>query len=145
MQSYNLDRYIKAQILDFSRAHAEIVEGKKRNDWMHFIFPCIKGTSTSFQSKIYEISCLREALLFYNHPILGDRYLKICQCLAQSILPIENLFNDADLEKLHASLTLFHIVDSNQHLFENLLNKHFKGLLHEPTIEQLEQQQQNVV
>lgn len=144
MQNYNLDRFIKAQILDFSRAQAEISEGKKRNDWMYFIFPTIKGIGNSFQSKIYELSSLREALLFYNHPILGDRYLKICQNLEQSIVPIHQLFNDVDLDKLHSSLTLFHIVDNHQPLISILINKIFNGLLHEPTIAQLEQQQQNV-
>ncbi len=138
MQSFNLDRFIKAQVLDFNRANAEILEGKKRNDWMSYIFPQIKGTSDSFESKIYEISGLREALLFYNHSILGDRYLRICDALNNSEQPLQNIFNDQDIDKLHASLTLFHIVDGDQTIFPQLIQKHFDGMLHEATISQLE-------
>ena len=43
MDTYNLNRFIKAQEGVFPIALQELQEGRKRSHWMWFVFPQVRG------------------------------------------------------------------------------------------------------
>lgn len=76
--NYNLQRFISAQEKDYPIALSEIKRGKKQSHWMWYIFPQIQGLGFSETSKFYAIKDIHEAEEFLNHPVLGSRFIRIC-------------------------------------------------------------------
>lgn len=134
---YNFDKFLKAQEYDYTRALSEITSGKKVGHWMWYIFPQIYGLGHSITSKLYAISSLEEAKAYLSHPVLGVRLREIVHALLQ--LEGNNptlIFGFPDDAKLHASLTLFSKVDTDDDaLFSRALEKFFNNLEHNQTIE----------
>ena len=77
----NLNRFILTQDRDYDRAYIELKNGKKLTHWMWFIFPQIKGLGYSANSMFYGIESLEEAILYLNHPLLGERLITLCNIL----------------------------------------------------------------
>lgn len=122
-----LDRFIKAQDLDYETALAEIKSGRKRSHWIWYIFPQIQGLGYSEISCYYAIRDKEEASAYIEHPLLGARLIEISQALLQ----LES--NDAgdvmgypDDLKLKSSMTLFSLV-SDHPVFQQVLDKFFDG------------------
>ena len=53
-----LQRFIEAQESIYDDALSEIREGKKKGDWIWFIFPQLQGLGVSHNSKYYAIRVL---------------------------------------------------------------------------------------
>jgi len=53
--TYNLERFIKAQNQDYEISLLEIKNGCKRNHWMWYIFPQLKGLVSSEMAEYYGI------------------------------------------------------------------------------------------
>ena len=125
---YNLDRFVKAQRVDYQTALSEIKKGRKRSHWMWYIFPQLKGLGRSPTSEFYGIASLEEAAAFLEDPYLGGNLREICSAL--TVLATSNareVFGVPDDMKLKSSMTLFaHACSSNQ-IFLDVLEKYSQG------------------
>lgn len=124
----NLKRYLEAQSNDYEKALIEIKNGKKTNHWMWYIFPQFNGIGRSSINIKYAIKSEQEAISYFKHPILGKRLLEITEAL----LMLENktafdILGHPDDLKLLSSMTLFDTIQSENNLFEYVLEKYFNG------------------
>ena len=131
----NLERFLKAQELDYETALAEIKAGYKRSHWIWYIFPQIQGLGYSSMSQYYAIRDMEEARAYIEHPILGRRLIEISRALLQL------LSNDAgdvmgypDNMKLKSCMTLFSLAGDND-IFQKVLDKFFDGEKDKATID----------
>ena len=136
--NYNLERFIKAQAGIYETAVYELKNGHKTSHWMWFIFPQFKGLGFSSMSVQYSISSLREAEEYLNHPILGSR-IKECSRIVLNINDhsAKQIFGSIDELKFRSSMTLFNYVQNSEKIFELVLEKYFKGLQDNRTLELL--------
>jgi uncharacterized protein (DUF1810 family) len=110
----DLKRFLDAQLRDYELA------------W--YIFPQIKGLSFSSTSQFYGINGLKEADAYLRHPVLGQRLINICLALLDLNINDANLvFGSPDDLKLKSSMTLFATVPGSNIVFQQVLDKFFKG------------------
>ena len=131
----NLDRFVKAQEIDYEFALKEIIQGKKRSHWMWYIFPQLKGLGYSSMAVYYGIKNHKEAEGYLAHPVLGARLLEI----SNELLKLEgksakDIFGSTDELKLKSCMTLFYLV-SKETVFREILDKYFDGNIDEKTQE----------
>jgi len=132
---YNLERFIDAQEASYEIALSEIKSGRKKSHWMWYIFPQVQGLGFSETSKFYAIKDIGEAKAFLEHPVLGERLVRICNAL----LHLEsdnahNIFGSPDDLKLRSSMTLFSSLNINP-VFQKLLDKFFNGIKDDKTLQ----------
>ena len=132
---YNLERFIDAQEASYEIALSEIKSGRKKSHWMWYIFPQVQGLGFSETSKFYAIKDIGEAKAFLEHPVLGERLVRICNAL----LHLEsdnahNIFGSPDDLKLRSSMTLFSSLNINP-VFRKLLEKFFNGKKDDKTLQ----------
>ena len=126
--SYNLERFIRAQEDYYQAALEEIQNGKKTSHWMWFIFPQIEGLGRSSISKQYSIKNHLEAKDYLNHKILGKRPIEITNALMKiEEKSVRSIFRSPDDLKLKSSMTLFKIISPDNKLFPDILVKYFNG------------------
>ncbi|ADC47429.1 hypothetical protein mru_1579 [Methanobrevibacter ruminantium M1] len=131
----SLDRFIEAQKEDYDMAFREINNGRKRNHYMWYIFPQIKGLGHSSTSRYYGIDGLEEAKEYMENEYLSNNLIKISQKLLdlETDDPIE-IFGSTDSKKLKSSMTLFELVSDNE-VFSLVLEKYFDGNRDERTLD----------
>jgi uncharacterized protein (DUF1810 family) len=125
---FNLKRFIDAQFSTYERALDEIKNGRKTSHWMWFIFPQYHGLGRSPTSIKYAINSKEEAISYLKHPILGPRLTEI----TKEFLSIENktansILGEPDDVKIQSSMTLFDAIQSENDLFDSILEKYFEG------------------
>ncbi len=122
------EKFLKAQEYNFSDALYEIRHGKKRSCWMWYVFPQIAGLGRSFMCKKFEIKDLTEAQAYLAHPVLGERLIMMCEALLEqeNNNPYE-VMGPLDFFKLQSSMTLFAIAAPENPIFQQVLDKFFKG------------------
>jgi uncharacterized protein (DUF1810 family) len=135
---FNLNRFIEAQSLSYDTALNEIKRGKKTSHWMWYIFPQFKGLGYSSTSQIYSIMSVEEALLFFKHPILGNRLLEI----TNAFLNLENksayeILGSPDNLKMNSCMTLFNSIQTESDIFSKVLDKFYSNSQCAKTISQL--------
>lgn len=135
--SDGIQRFVEAQKHSYDTALEEIKRGKKRNHWMWYIFPQMKGLGYSSTAQYYGIENRKEAEEYLAHPILGSRLLEI----SKELLKLESndpraVMGDPDNWKLKSCMTLFEIV-SNEPVFGQVLDKFFGGERDKVTVEML--------
>jgi uncharacterized protein (DUF1810 family) len=135
MDRYDLQRFVEAQKSHYLDALQEVGAGHKRSHWMWYIFPQIKGLGFSETSLFYAISGTLEAAAYLNHPVLGSRLKEISRALLQlkSSDPHE-IFGSPDDAKLRSSMTLFTSLENSDPVFEQVLDKFFKGQKDQKTL-----------
>lgn len=123
----SLDRFIDAQKEDYDIAFREIRSGKKRNHYMWYIFPQIKGLGRSSTAKYYAIEDLDEAKEYIENEYLGNNLINISSELLKLKTndPVQ-IFGEIDSKKLRSSMTLFELVSDND-VFSLVLEKYFNG------------------
>lgn len=128
MGDYDLSRFRRAQERDYSAALAEIRSGRKRSHWIWYIFPQLKGLGYSSTSQYYGIENLGEAKAYLADPILRERLLEISGALLEleSSDPSAVMGYPDDL-KLRSSMTLFALAEPDCTVFQEVLNKFFRG------------------
>lgn len=136
--TYNLGRFMKAQAGIYETVISELKNERKTSHWMWYIFPQIKGLGFSSMSIQYSISSIREAEEYLNHPVLGSR-IKECSRIVFTIdgHSAKEIFGIIDELKFRSSMTLFNYIRHNENIFELILNKYFKGLQDNRTLELL--------
>lgn len=134
---YDLDRFVRAQATDYDQALAELRGGRKRSHWMWYIFPQIEGLGLSPMSRQYAIKSATEARAYLDHPVLGPR-LNECATVVYNITGRSafEILGAPDDMKLRSSATLFASV-SGGGIFEQLIQKYFKGQHDEKTLQTL--------
>jgi uncharacterized protein (DUF1810 family) len=128
VDSFNLERFVKAQADVYPQVLRELHSGRKRSHWIWFIFPQIIGLGHSPTSQFFAIRSLEEARAYLNHPILGAR-LKEC---TSAVLngdedSAERIFGQPDTMKFRSSLTLFARIAEEGSVFHQALERFFGG------------------
>ena len=132
---FDLERFVIAQDPLFSEILIELENGEKESCWMWFVFPQLAGLGRSPTSKYYEIRSMDEAKSYLTHPVLGGRLKRCCQILlGLKNVPVWEVFDPVDEEKLHASMTLFSSAAEDGEVFDSVLKKLFSGKAHEKTL-----------
>lgn len=109
---FELDRFVRAQAVNYSQALAEIRAGAKRSHWMWYVFPQIAGLGHSDMARRYAIRSGDEARAYLAHEILGPRYHASVEALQSLANPsADAVFGRIDALKLRSSLTLFETVE----------------------------------
>ena len=123
----SVERFIDAQKEDYDMAFREISNGKKRNHYMWYIFPQVKGLGRSSTAKYYGIKGLDEAREYMENEYLGNNLIAISNELLklETNDPVE-IFGHTDSKKLRSSMTLFELVSDND-VFPLVLEKYFDG------------------
>jgi uncharacterized protein (DUF1810 family) len=126
---YDLQRFIDAQEPVYHRVRSELSVGRKSSHWMWFIFPQIAGLGFSVMAKRYAISGRAEAVAYANHPVLGTR-LRECTALVNSVegRTIHEILGSPDDMKFRSSMTLFNRCASDSEIFQQALDKYYKGV-----------------
>jgi uncharacterized protein (DUF1810 family) len=126
----------------FSTALAELQAGQKRNHWMWYVFPQLRGLGHSPMAQHYGIGSLAEAKAYLAHPLLGPR-LVAC---TRAVLAIEGrslhaIFGSPDDVKFRSSMTLFALAaDEDDSVFRQALDRYCNGHADERTLALLEGQ-----
>lgn len=133
---YDLKRFLEAQEKDYKIALAEIKNGRKVSHWIWYIFPQLKNLGSSQRAVYYGIENLDEAKEYLANEILRKRLLEI----SQAVLNLENndieyiMGSSIDAKKLLSSMTLFHLADPTQEIFNNVIEKYYGGKLDSVTV-----------
>lgn len=128
-----LERFIKAQEIDYPIALSEMRAGRKRSHWMWYIFPQIKGLGFSSTAQYYAIQSKKEAEEYLAHPVLGKRLHEISEALLEiKSSDASRVMGYPDDMKLKSSMTLFYLVSGDE-IFKKVLEKFFDGEIDKKT------------
>jgi uncharacterized protein (DUF1810 family) len=122
---FDLDRFVQAQELVYSRVVAELSDGRKQSHWMWFIFPQVTGLGFSAMSQRYAITSREEAEAYIAHPVLGPHLIE-CTGLVLAVKDrtINAILGAPDDAKFRSSMTLFAAV-SDKPIFVEAIAKYF--------------------
>lgn len=139
----NLQRFLDGQRFGYDTALEEMKAGEKRNHWIWYIFPQIKGLGHSPNSQFYGIADLEEAKAYLTHPVLGARLREITQeVLNHADKDINAIMGTRiDSMKFKSSMSLFDAVSPND-IFAQALDTFFDGKNDGRTISLLNKQHQ---
>ena len=123
-----IERFLDGQRFGYETALAEMVNGRKMNHWIWYIFPQIKGLGHSPNAQFYGIRDLDEAREYLAHPVLGQRLREITNAVltrkGEDIYEI--MGSSIDALKLRSSMTLFDLVSPND-IFAEALDAFYSG------------------
>ena len=123
-----LYRFLEAQEKNYTIALNEIKNGHKQSHWMWFIFPQIAGLGLSEVSKFYSIKDIEEAGKYLQHEVLGPRLVEIStELLKTDSHHATEIFGQPDDKKLQSCMTLFSQIEGADKIFQDVLDKFFKG------------------
>ena len=136
----SLERFYAAQKDSYGPALQEIKNGRKRSQWMWYIFPQIAGLGMSSTAQYDAITDLQEAKKYMADNVLGGRLLEI----SGALLDLETddaheVFGYPDDMKLRSSMTLFSAAAPEQEVFQKVLDKYFGGKQDERTLQLLKE------
>ena len=136
--SFDLDRFVRAQEPVIARVRAELKARRKSTHWMWFVFPQLAGLGFSQNAQFYGIASLDEARAYLAHPVLGPRLVE-CTGLVNAIegRTAHDIFGGPDDMKFRSSMTLFALVDPAEPAFGTALEKYFGGHRDARTLELL--------
>jgi uncharacterized protein (DUF1810 family) len=128
VDSFDLSRFLEAQVDSYTQALNELRSGQKQSHWMWFIFPQFAGLGTSAVSQRYAIKTLAEAQAYLQHPILGERIVQ-CTKIVNGLEghSVRQIFGTPDDMKFHSSMTLFELASGPNSEFAEALDKYFAG------------------
>lgn len=125
---YDVSRFTEAQKRAYPTALAEIRRGRKMSHWMWYIFPQVAGLGFSSTAQYYAISGLEEARAFLADETLRNNLVEISSALLQ--LPgddAEAVMGWPDCLKLRSSMTLFKYAAPDEPVFQQVLDKYYRG------------------
>jgi uncharacterized protein (DUF1810 family) len=124
--SYDLNRFTKAQRNIYDKVLSELKNGKIKSYQIQYIFPQIGGLGHSPSSEHYAIKSIEEARQYLDHPVLGKRLLHCVEIiLANNERSILEIFSSPDHLKFKSSMTLFACIANRSLLFARVLDKYF--------------------
>lgn len=135
-RDFDLERFVKEQQRDYSRAYVEVSQGRKQSHWMWWIFPQIVGLGMTSTSHKYSIKSLDEAKAFLNHPYLGKNIREISNVLlGLDTDDAYEVFGSPDNLKLRSSMTLFAEAAPEDKTFQDVIDKFYGGKKDEKTLD----------
>ena len=135
---FGLNRFVVAQDKHgiYECALREIRSGRKRNHWMWYVLPQLKGLGHTYKSSYYGISCRDEAVAYLAHEVLGERLRTVCGLLLEQAElghTARGVMGSIDAKKTFSSLTLFDAVSPDD-IFAQCLDRWFDGHRDERTL-----------
>ena len=126
--TFDLERFVAAQVPVYERVRTELAAGAKASHWMWFIFPQLRGLGRSAMAEHFGLAGRAEAKAYLAHPLLGAR-LRDCTRLVLDVSTKTALeiFGAPDDLKFHSSMTLFATVAPEEELFSRALDRYFGG------------------
>lgn len=126
---FDLDRFVRAQAVNYADALAEMRAGRKVTHWSWYVLPQVRGLGSSAMAVRYAISGLAEAKAFLDHPVLGPR-------LAESVAAMNghagrsaaSILGGIDAMKFHSCVTLFALAAGEGSVFHAALARFFDGI-----------------
>jgi uncharacterized protein (DUF1810 family) len=138
MDEFDLNRFVAAQEGTYEQALSELRKGRKTSHWMWFIFPQLHGLGSSAAAQLYAIASIEEARHFLSHPLLGPRLKQSVAALQDLVgMTAEEVFGPIDAKKLQSCLTLFSEAAPREAIFAAALDRWFRGMKDERTLERL--------
>ena len=130
-----IERFLDGQRFGYETALAEMKRGEKRNHWIWYIFPQVKGLGHSPNAQYYGIKDLEEAKAYLQHPVLGQRLREItAEVLKHSGSDIETIMGSRiDAMKFRSSMTLFDLASPDD-IFKKALATFFDGMADKRTL-----------
>ena len=123
-----VERFLDGQRFGYETALAEMKRGEKRNHWIWYIFPQVKGLGHSPNAQYYGIKDLEEAKAYLQHPVLGPRLREITRAVlshkGEDIYDI--MGSRIDAMKLKSSMTLFDLVAPDD-VFAEVIDAFYEG------------------
>jgi uncharacterized protein (DUF1810 family) len=135
---HNLQRFVDAQNAVFEQVCAELRAGQKQGHWMWFIFPQLRGLGNSELAGHFAIASRDEAQMYLKHRVLGPR-IRECTRLVNLVEGrlINQIFEYPDDLKFRSSMTLFAAATPENKIFNDALQKYFRGEPDRLTLERL--------
>jgi len=107
----------------------ELRAGRKKEHWIWYVFPQLRGLGSSHHSQFYGIEGLSEAIDYLLNPLLRERYQLCLSELLFSLrkgIELQSILGGADTLKAISSITLFQLaakspVLQNEQLASELL------------------------
>jgi uncharacterized protein (DUF1810 family) len=136
---HDLERFVRAQEPVYEQALLEIQHGRKRSHWMWYLFPQVHGLGMSATSRRYAIKSREEAAAYLAHPLLEQRLVTCTKALLEIHgMTATAIFGSPDDLKLRSSATLFAAVSPPGSIFQELLERYYRGEPDPRTLELLE-------
>jgi uncharacterized protein (DUF1810 family) len=137
-ETFDLSRFVAEQEWAYPGVIEELRAGRKTSHWIWFVFPQIAGLGHNWMSQRLSIGSLDEARAYLAHPILGARLLECAGILlATTGRTAEEIFGTLDAMKVRSSMTLFLRTAPDEALFQQVLDRFYKGVPDELTDELL--------
>jgi uncharacterized protein (DUF1810 family) len=135
---HDLQRFVRAQEMNFAAARDELRRGKKTSHWMWYIFPQIEGLGHSSTTQKFALKSMAEALAYLAHPVLGPRLIE-CTDIVNALegRSVTGIFGSPDDMKFRSSMTLFDEVSPDRETFGKALAKYFAGKPDPRTLERM--------
>ncbi len=125
--SFDLSRFLNAQVVNYADALAEVRDGCKVSHWMWYVFPQVAGLGHSSMAQKFALTGVDEAAAYLAHPVLGPRLLECCEAaLAVNGKSAFDIFGTPDDLKLRSCVTLFAAVSPGG-VFNEVLDRFFAG------------------
>ena len=133
--TFNLQRFLDAQNIDYADALHEIKQGYKQSHWIWFIFPQMRGLGRSSMAEYYGLSSIEEARAYLDHPILKARLIEISTALLQhkGKSTAYEILGTIDAIKVRSSMTLFDHILPNA-IFAEVLDAFYNSQRDELTL-----------
>ena len=133
--TFDLDRFVRAQASVYDQALSELRAGRKRSHWMWFVFPQLAGLGLSSMAQRYAIASIAEARAYLAHPVLGFRLVECARALLSvPELSALDIMGSPDDMKLRSCATLVAQVGDEGLIFNRVLDRFFCGAFDARTI-----------
>lgn len=126
--AYDLARFLEAQDRQYDSALEELRRGYKRSHWIWFVLPQLRGLGRSRAAHFYGLEGAREALAYWQHPVLGARLRECIEAmLAVEAKSAAEILGSLDALKFRSCLTLFREAVPAEPLFQAALDCYYGG------------------
>ena len=127
IKEHNLQRFVEAQESDYETALSEIKKGRKRSQWIWYVFPQFKEFAHSRIADYYGIEDKGEAEAYLQHPILGQRIREISEALLlHKGKDVKDILGELDAGKVRSCMTMFDYLSPND-VFGQVLDTFYGG------------------
>lgn len=144
MLETDINRFIEAQEIPYfcgyKQALEEVINGKKTNHWIWYIFPQLRCLGRSNRAHYYGIADRIEAERYLSNQILGSRIREITEALlAHKGKTALEIFGDIDAVKVRSCMTMFDFLSPND-IFGEVLESFYQSERCELTLKVMRQE-----
>lgn len=108
LPTIDLERFLRAQELNYAQALAELQAGRKETHWIWYVLPQLRGLGRSHTAREYGISGRAEASAYLEHPVLGARLVECVNALMRHPgRSAAQMLGEVDAMKFRSCLSLF--------------------------------------